>query len=213
MLGIGMEDMFANGRTWMLSRIDIKVESLPQAGDEVVVRTWPMGTERIFALRCLEMMNARGERLVGALYEYLIVDMKTRHPLRPERILDPAMKADLPAPYPDLKPGLHEISAFEESGFADSFKLIASPRHIDNNGHVNNAYTIDWLCDAVPLSERENGGIRRIMVDFVSEIKLGDLLQVKWKKRAAADLRSKAEYVSLLERDGLIVGRGLTQWR
>lgn len=216
MLGIGMGNMFADGHTWMISKIDIRVEALPKAGDEVVVRTWPAGTDKIFAMRCIEMIDATGARLMGALYAYLIVDRESRHPLRPERILDPRMKADLPLPYPDLKPGLHEVAGFDEGGFTDSFEIAASPRHIDNNGHVNNAFTINWLCDAVPLSGRGAGGIRRIKVDFNAEIKLGDLLQAKWKKSEwgadAAPSEVGFDYLSILERDGTIVGRSLTRW-
>jgi len=44
-IGIGMEDLWAKGLTWMLSRIDIRIESLPQAGQTVIARTWPSGTK------------------------------------------------------------------------------------------------------------------------------------------------------------------------
>lgn len=222
-LGIGMEDMFAEGRTWMLSRLDIRAERLPETGEEVLVRTWPAGTERIFALRCIELLAKNGERLAGALYEYLIVDIEKRKPLRPERILNPGLKTELARPYPDLKPGLQEIPEFAladknsevdkdtEGAFAESFRLTAGPRHIDSNGHVNNAHIIDWLCDAVPKERRGAGQIRRIKVDFVAEVKLGDQIVALWMEKRGVHYDG-CEYLSAIVRNGEIVGRSLTRW-
>ncbi|MCX7027856.1 MAG: thioesterase [Spirochaetes bacterium] len=180
-LGIGMADMFASGRTWMLSRVDIEVERLPHTGDEVIVRTWPAGTSRLFAHRYICLLSSTGQLMAGALYEYLIIDMGKRRPLRPERILDPGMVGELPPPYSDLSPGLQDKKGFSDEELQAlrlSFGFIASPRHIDYNGHVNNGHIIDWLCDAVPLQERGSGAIKRLKVDFVAEVRLGEKIDV-----------------------------------
>jgi len=213
-LGVGMGSMFLQGRTWMLSRIDIEAEKLPKSGDEILLRTWPAGTERLFALRCIEMLSSQGELLVGALYEYLIVDMEKRKPLRPERILDPDMKCDLSRPYTDLSPGLNDHPAFADKGvgaaWTESFRLSASPRHIDYNGHVNNAHIIAWLCDAVPKAERGNGCIARIKVDFVAEVKFDDEIAASFTRGDATP--GGREFLSLLMRGDEVVARALTRW-
>ena len=209
-LGIGMEQMFAQGLTWMLSKIDIRIEGLPQTGDDVTLRTWPNGTDRIYAMRCIEMIDAQGKKLAGASYAYLVVDIKSRKLVRPERIMTEAMKTDRPLPFPDLEPGLHGVAGFDVSSlgsFSDSFLVMAAPRHIDNNGHVNNAFELNWLCDAVPLEERGAGNLKRIKIEFNSEIKRGELLKVKWKRREGT-----RDFLSVIERDGQILCRGLTRW-
>jgi len=213
-LGVGMGDMFALGRTWMLSRIDIEAEKLPNTGNEILLRTWPAGTDRLFALRCIEMRSSQGELLAGALYEYLIVDMEKRKPLRPERILDPAMKCDLPRPYPDLSPGLQDHPAFAgkeaRTTWIESFSLKASPRHIDYNGHVNNAHIINWLCDAAPKAERGVGRIARIKVDFVAEVKIGDEIVASYCD--GDPIPGGEEFLALLTRGNEVVARALTRW-
>lgn len=221
-LGIGMDDMFAAGRTWMLSRIDIRMDSLPRAGDEITIRTWPVGTERIFALRCLEMRNAEDALIAGALYEYLIVDMEKRKPLRPERILYPGVVCDRPRPYADLYPGLQGspdfLSAGGEplaagnagsAGFARAFGFEVAPRFIDYNGHANNAFIIDWLCDAVPAGMRASGRLRRVKVDFVAELVRDDSIEVLWKPSAAGPAGS---FASVVMKDGIVAARGYTEW-
>ncbi|MEL7556307.1 MAG: acyl-ACP thioesterase domain-containing protein [bacterium] len=213
-LGIGMDALFSLGRTWMLSRIDIGIERLPLTGDRVVVRTWPFGTERVFAMRCMELLDSQGRRMAGALYNYFIYDIENGRPLRPERILDPDLKVDRPLPYADLSPGLHEPGLFpvelsgkpEDSGWRSAFGLDVSPYHIDNNGHVNNAHFVNWLCDAVPPEERGSGQARRIKVDFVSEAKRGERLVACWRKNELGDFHS------IVLRESQVVARALTRW-
>jgi medium-chain acyl-[acyl-carrier-protein] hydrolase len=207
-LGVGMSAMFDAGRTWMLSRIDILLKSLPRSGEELVVRTWPAGTHRLFALRHLCLLSASGELLAGARYDYLIVDMERRRPLRPERIIDPGMVGDYPPPCEGLSPGLQDESGFEAADLAllkPSFSVQASPRHIDYNGHVNNAHIIDWLCDAPPAENRASGALARLKVDFVAELKQGEIAEaLSWEDGG----RTK----SALLRGGELVAKATIDW-
>ena len=65
-LGWGRDNLMSSGVFWALSRMVVKVENLPQAWEEVTLRTWPRGTETIYALRDLEMFDASGNRLAAA---------------------------------------------------------------------------------------------------------------------------------------------------
>jgi medium-chain acyl-[acyl-carrier-protein] hydrolase len=228
-LGWGVDDLQAVGRTWMLSRVDIRVERLPRAGDKVEVSTWPAGAERLFALRDFVMRSAEGEILVGAVYAYLIVDLAARRPLRPERVFGPEFpKGPDPHPVADFSFDIPETSVME-----NSFSLRACPRHLDNNGHVNNAYIADWLADAVPRPERASGVLRVLRVEFDAEALEGDELQARWArpdssgevggfgsaagppsvaKRGVADSGDRAQAVTELRRGEDIVARALTVW-
>jgi acyl-ACP thioesterase len=205
-IGIGMEDLWSKGLTWMLSRIDIRIESMPQAGQIVIARTWPSGTRKLFAQRCLELVDSSGRKYAGAMYEYIVVDMKTRRLMRPERTLPVDLSTDYPWPFEDLAPGIDDPSFealsryvargegtaenslaadnFATGGFCRSFAIEARTRHIDQNGHVNNAHFINWLCDAVPL--QKGWLFRRIKVDFVHEILQGQAVQA-WAKQTISD--------------------------
>ncbi|MGB4586943.1 MAG: acyl-ACP thioesterase domain-containing protein [Rectinemataceae bacterium] len=209
-LGIGMDEMFARGRTWMLSRLVIELEGCARMGDEVIVRTWPAGTDRIFAVRYLELLSADRHRLAGARYDYLVVNIEKRRPVRPEKVLDPDMRMDISPPYPDLVPGLQDIVGFGAKipqGWNESFRLRICPRHIDNNGHANNGHLLDWLCDALPLKERASGAPTSIKVDFVSEVKESEELVAYW----ASDETRNAK-LSILARGDEIVARAMTRW-
>jgi len=208
LIGIGMEEMWAKGLTWMLSRIDIRIDSVPQAGQNVIARTWPSGTRKLFAQRCLELVDGSGRKYAGAMYEYIVVDMKTRRLMRPERTLPLDLSTDYPWPFEDLSPGIddpsfealsrHIAGVGEEGvpdspnsaaagGFSQSFAIEARARHIDHNGHVNNAHFINWLCDAVPF--RQGQRFSRIKVDFVHEILKGEKVRA-WAREATSAAKS-----------------------
>jgi len=147
------------------------------------------------------------------MYEYIVVDMKTRRLVRPERTLPVDLSTDYPWPFEDLAPGI-EDSSFEDlstyiargdeiaenspavagstvaGGFSQSFVIEARNRHIDQNGHVNNAHFINWLCDAVP--SRQGQRVRRIKVDFVHEILKGKKVQA-WAREVASDQKNSED--------------------
>lgn len=209
-LGVGMQNMFSKGWTWMLSRVDIRADRLPVTGDRVTVRTWPAGTNRLFAQRYMELRSESGDLLAGALYEYLVVDIERRRPLRPEKILDPDLRAIVSPPYDDLCAGLHDYPEFakgQENDFTQAFSIRASPRHMDYNGHVNNAHIVDWLADAVPIEERMTGGIARLKVDFVAELRMGDDV-----KALSKSIPSSHRHAATLVRDEEIVARASIIW-
>jgi acyl-ACP thioesterase len=210
-LGVGRDEMFGLGRTWMLSRLDIEARKLPSEGDEILMRTWPAGTDRLFACRCLEMRTIGGELLAGGLYHYLIVDMERRRPLRPEKILDPELKSDREPPFDDLSPGLQDNPGFSELGeFRGTFTISAGARHIDHNAHVNSGHLLDWLCDAVPADQRGSGKIARIKVDYVAELLAGESVEARWKSGAQD---GPDDRFSILVRNGELIARALTRWQ
>ncbi len=184
LLGIGMAALAPQGRTWMLSRMDIRVDASPKPGDLVEVRTWPAGTKGIFALRDLMLSDAAsGTVLARAVYAYLVVDLAARRPLRPDRCFGTELPygAD-PHPVPDFDfsiPAVQGSPGEIEGG--EAFSMQAASRHIDYNGHVNNAYLVDWLADAVPGSRRWEGGrVASMKVEFSSEMLERDLVTAGW---------------------------------
>lgn len=140
-LGWGRDDLMTNGFFWALSRMVVKVERLPMAWDDVTLRTWPRGTETIFALRDLEMYDAEGKRLAAASSSWVIVDYHTRKAQRPDKTLSnmnnrfPEQRAlDTNArKVPPLPAGEHEMT-----------RLKVKLDDIDVNRHVNNARYVHW---------------------------------------------------------------------
>jgi medium-chain acyl-[acyl-carrier-protein] hydrolase len=175
-LGFGMEAMDARGWTWMLSRLDVRVDDLPRAGERVSVITWPAETRKLFALRDFAMRAPDGRSLVRAVYAYLVVDLAARRPLRPASVFgdDPPSVAE-PHPVPgfafDIPASVDSVASFAQS---------VRGRHIDHNGHANNAHIINWLVDAAASRDASesaaSGELSALRVEFLAEALEGDEL-------------------------------------
>ncbi len=140
-LGWGRDNLLSNGVFWALSRMVVKIERLPQSLEEVTLRTWPRGTEAIFALRDLEMYDASGNRLAGASSSWVIVDYNTRKAQRPDRAL-----SNLNTLFPDeraTEANARKIPALP-AGDHELTRLKVKLDDIDVNRHVNNARYIHW---------------------------------------------------------------------
>jgi medium-chain acyl-[acyl-carrier-protein] hydrolase len=207
-MGVGVSRLLEDGRTWMLSRIDLEIDELPGSGERVRVETWPAGAERLFALRDFVARGGDGRALVRAVFAYLVVDLAARRPLRPESVFGgTAPRGPAPHPVP-----AHAFSVPRLDGLERSFAIAASPRHIDINGHVNNTHIVDWLVDAVPVGLRGRG-LSAFRVEFLAELMAGDGLEALWRAADGEGAIPGRAVVVELRRNGEAVARALTRWR
>ncbi len=209
-LGFGAADMDARKLTWMLSRLDIRVEREPHEGERVAVRTWPAGFERLFALRDFELIGEGSDKPIArASYAYLVVDLQARRPLRAQNVISADTVCDRPRAISnaDYTVGRPEASA----AWTEAFKQTARERHIDHNGHVNNAHLIAWLCDAPPAEKRARGELAALSVEFSLEALPGDTLAAFWADLPA--LGDSPRHSCELRRGEDICARAEVCWR
>jgi medium-chain acyl-[acyl-carrier-protein] hydrolase len=179
-LGFGIPDLNARNQTWMLAKADFRIFRLPREGERIRARTWPSGLDRLLALRDIALEGEDGQPLVGAVYAYLVVDLEARRPLRPERAIPALAEIDVASLghcVPDFRLGC----AFPPGSPSDfSFRQTASHRHLDDNGHVNNAHILDWLVDAAsaPSDSAVDDRLAGIRVDFLKEVLLGEEVEL-----------------------------------
>lgn len=206
-LGVGIPDLLARRMTWMLSRVDIRVDSSPREGERVSVATWPAGTERLFAMRDFRMSGLGGRVLARAVYAYLVVDAEARKPLRPQALFgDRELRGRDPHPVEDYRFDLPEAGPG-----SICFAQRAWGRHIDLNGHVNNAHILEWLADASPPGPREGMRASAIRAEFKAEVLAGDELEASCSMLDAAGGAALA-FVSTLSRGGAAAARALVEW-
>ena len=75
-LGWGIQDLQAEGLTWMLSRLRVGVIRYVPWGETVTVRTWPSGTKgRLIVQGCFFRLDGKGDVLFLASSEWLYVDI------------------------------------------------------------------------------------------------------------------------------------------
>jgi len=174
-LGWGRNDLMTGGFFWALSRMVVEIDTLPLAWEDVTIRTWPRGTETIFALRDLEMYDAAGKRLAGASSSWVVVDYNTRKAQRPDKALStldtlfPEERAlDSNArKVPPLPEGDHEVTI-----------LRVKLEDIDVNRHVNNARYVHWTVNCYDPEFITRHTPDTIEVNYLMEGRLGEMINI-----------------------------------
>jgi len=175
-LGVGREDLARTGQAWILSRISVLVKRRPEYRENIKIRSWPRGWERLFAIRNYEIKDKNDTAVVSARSAWLIVDMEKRRPLRPQAVMDNLPKNE----------GLDSLTT-EENGAAaltergDLQKVMerkALYTDIDYNGHVNNIRYVQWIEDTLDPQLLEKADKLRIDINYMNEIMLGETAEL-----------------------------------
>jgi acyl-ACP thioesterase len=162
-LGVGMQTLMQQRRSWVLSRLLVQMSVFPGWLDEVTVDTWPAGLERMFAMRLFRLRC--GERLIGCgSSAWLLFDLDRRRPLRPDFVRDLAVNG----PELDLEIKLDgKIEPPRQCTWQRPFTVRTSD--LDMNQHVNNVNYIDWALEAVPTDTRRSCRLHRLQIEFLAE--------------------------------------------
>jgi len=172
-LGVGSEYMQANSLVWILSRMSAVLESRPPAGAKVTARTWPRGTDRLFAVRDYELLDEAGAVFGRGRSAWLIVDAATFRPRRPETLV-----AGIPANADrnSLVDGAQSIRP------AESLQKVADRAvaysDLDYNGHMNNARYVQWIQDVLQPDALAEAESMRLDINYLAEMRPGMVASV-----------------------------------
>lgn len=144
-LGFGYTELIKENISWVLFRLNIKIERMPVLNEEIVVVTWPGKLFGISASREFQIFSKQSDELLcSATSDWLIIDLETRKPQRMDRFegaeyLNTGKKALNQKP-----PKFNGRCEFEEL-----FSVKTYYSDLDMNGHVIASKYFTWLEDAV----------------------------------------------------------------
>lgn len=174
-LGFGYDDLKEKETYWVLVRMKIRMDRYPLWDEKVEVETWHRGMDRIFGVRDFRVRDSAGEQMGVASSAWLILDARTR---RPVRTTDEV---------------LHH-SKGEESVFGEGLEKIVLPdslehladhrvlfSDVDIVGHVNNVKYMEWCIDTALTGEQPAREIHEIEINFTHEALLGDDIEITGK--------------------------------
>jgi acyl-ACP thioesterase len=169
-LGCGRDAMARTGQAWVLSRISVFLERRPKLGENITVRSWPRGWERLFAIRDYDIRDASDTPIVRGRSNWIILDLEKRRPLRPQALMDKLPLNEGLDALPGGAEGLEVRENLIEMG-----ERKAAYSDIDYNGHVNNARYIQWIQDITDPEILEKADRMRLDINYLSEIKPGEI--------------------------------------
>lgn len=173
-LGFGYDVLRTTNTAWILSRVHVEFVDTPLWRDEIILKTWHKGLNRLFFLRDFIVTDRQGKERIKATTSWLVLDLETRRLVRDPKLMDedtictdnviesPADKVVMP------------------KGIEPEFVMnhVVSYSDIDQNGHTNNAMYMQWAMDAVDYQTASEKPVKWFVINFNHETKAGDNVQM-----------------------------------
>ena len=180
-LGRGYDQLIKDDLAWVLSRFLLRIESLPLAGEQVKIETWPKGLQqKLFFMRDFLITSPAGDKVYArASSAWLIINTRTR-------------RMQMPSVLGEGLPDNGGRFALDETldripvngiDLQEQFTVQAHSSMLDLMGHVTSARYIEWMMDCFPV-ESYQSGVAWLQLNVNHEIKPGEHVSVASGKTA-----------------------------
>jgi medium-chain acyl-[acyl-carrier-protein] hydrolase len=175
-LGFGRDDLMRDNRFWVLSRIYAVINEWPLWEESIILKTWPNGTDKLFALRNYEVRYPDGRHIASGTSSWLILDQTTKKVQRPDSILsryNPNLHTDAsPVRYAT------KIDPSTENGVESTvFRIKVSD--LDVNLHTNNVRYLKWVSDTYNLDFIMNNNPQSAEINYLAESKFDEEIRIR----------------------------------
>lgn len=172
-LGTDWDSMAAKNYFWAVIRQKMEISRLPEVGETVTVKTWPMPTTRVAYPRATEGFDAAGNSLFKIISIWVIMDMQSRTMVLPGKsgidVVGTSFGTELKAP-----------GGLPAGTFESQVLRTVAPEDLDRNGHMNNARYLDWLCDLASTDFHKSHPMKAVTICYMSEALEGQQLQLSY---------------------------------
>lgn len=201
-LKFGYNDLMKEGLFWVLSRSKIQVIEYLKVGDDLIIETWPKGTDKLFALRDFKIYNSNKDIIGNATTAWLLIDSKTIRPVKPDFMLEKIPhhnieSAILETPGKIAESEMTTFIAEKNIGYMD----------LDINQHVNNVKYVEYMLDSFPMDHFAEKSISSMQINFLCESKYGDTIQI-----FKGALKKSNYYVEGINQDGSKIFQAHVEW-
>lgn len=181
-LNVGGEMIAARDLMWVLSRLRLRLNRLPDWREHITIETWPSDrTAGVRAVREFRILDAEQTIIGEAASLWLLLSKKTR---RPVRIPDFPRESQKPG-FPDDLLNDSEVVSPAHSTYAKEFEVGIS--HLDFNNHVNNTCYLEWALNTLPREIFATHEVRDLLFNFVGEANAGDTVLARTEEFAEVE--------------------------
>ena len=170
LLGYDERRMEELGVMWVIIRHGVQVQRWPEAGEEILAKTWPGPTRHGMCPRFYRLESGEGEVLITGCAIWSVVDRESR-----KMVIPTARGVDFPSQVTGLetrRPGAPlKLSTTEHSVYTVSHAVL------DENRHMNNTRYYDLAEELLGTRGRP---LELALVEYVNEALEGDMLQLSW---------------------------------
>jgi medium-chain acyl-[acyl-carrier-protein] hydrolase len=165
-LHMGREKTLDKGLLWVIGRISLKINELPDYDERVQLITYPEKREHTLFPRYYVMRNGLGKTYLEAEALWTLIDQTTRKPVNPKdygifiRGFPFSKETEI---IPVVQPLKISESSLRKVGYSE----------LDLNGHMTNTRYADWFVDAF-AAELKQKKLATLSLSFRQEARLDD---------------------------------------
>jgi acyl-ACP thioesterase len=175
-LGYGRDDLLKKNHFWVLSRMYAEISELPLWKDIVIVRTWPSGTDKMFAMRNYDLYTSEGKHVAAASSSWLIIDRTTKRIHRPDEVLM-NYNNEQPATASSLRGAVKLQGSDINGSLSPAFRV--SVNDLDVNLHTNNVNYLKWINNTYNLNFIMEHHPSTIEINYLAESVFGEEIIVR----------------------------------
>lgn len=187
------------GLFWAIVRNKVQILRLPQVGETITVKTWPMPTTRSAFPRATAGFDESGEEIFRCISLWILMDKHTRAMVLPGKsnvTVDGMLTGTELAPPSSLLPKPLSHQTVRRVGYTE----------LDRNGHMNNTKYMDWVDDLLGSDFHKAHTPQEITLCYLSEAKEGQQITLNYQlsdgpclevdgTRASGEISQKQERV------------------
>ena len=172
--GFGMKYLMTIKRSWVLSRLAIEVNEMPEQYTKFNVETWVENAMRFFTQRNFAVTDDNGKVYGYGRSVWAMIDTDSRQPCDILSIKDGAINEWIEAekPCPIDKGGRVKMS--DNAEFVHAIDTYYND--VDINGHINSVKYIEHVLDLWSIDWYKAHRIQRFEIAYVAESHAGDML-------------------------------------
>ena len=178
--GFGIDALAGNNFGWVLSRMCIELDYLPEEYTEFTVYTWISDYNRLSSTRNFTLVDDQEREFGRLVSQWCMIDYNTRMPVDMNTMAKAHEGNMVDAPAPCERP--RRIGVVEGEPV---MKHKVAYSDIDFNRHMNTMRYIDIIFDSMPIEVPETLQALRMDINFMREARYGDNLLLYCEERDA----------------------------
>ena len=196
--GFGMDYLNPIHKTWVLSRLAIEINEMPEQYASFNVETWVESAMRYFTNRNFRVIGDSGKVYGYGRSVWAMIDTETRQPQDILAIRDGAINDWLA---PDVECPIDKGSRVKMAHDLPVVRTIDTYYNdVDVNGHINSVKYIEHVLDLFSIEWYKQYDLRRLEIAYVAESHGGDRLT--FRIQDGTDELEKSISISKLTENG-----------
>lgn len=173
-LSVDWNTLDGQGLFWAIVRNKVQILRLPQIGETITVKTWPMPTTRSAFPRATAGYDKNGEELFRCISLWILMDKNTRAMVLPGKsdvVVEGMLTGTELAPPSSLLPKQLSHQTLRPVCYTE----------LDRNGHMNNTKYMDWVDDLLSSDFHKTHTPKEITLCYLNEAKEGQKIALNYQ--------------------------------